>query len=111
MTIKRTIVRTLGTATCLLLVAGGPILAQTTRPDTVTMSGKPKTGPVTWDRIAGSWKLFKGKVQKQWGKLTKDDIAAANGRREELVGRIQMRYGIDKAQADQQVDAWVKAQK
>jgi len=106
-----TIKRTLGAAICLLLVAGGPILAQTTRPDTVTMSGKPKTGPGTWDRVAGSWKLFKGKVQKQWGKLTKDDIAAANGRREELVGRIQMRYGIDKAQADQQVDAWVKAQK
>jgi len=95
---------------CVALLAS-PAPAQTSRPDTVTMSGKPKTGPGTWDRIAGSWKLFKGKVQKQWGKLTKDDIAAANGRREELVGRIQARYGIDKAQADQQVDAWVKAQK
>lgn len=98
-------------AACLFLLAGEIALAQTSRPDTVTMSGKPKTGPVTWDRVAGSWKLFKGKVQKQWGKLTKDDIAAAKGRREELVGRIQARYGIDKAQADQQVDAWVKAQK
>ena len=36
---------------------------------------------------------------------------AANGRREELIGRIQARYGIDKAQADEQVDAWMKAQK
>jgi uncharacterized protein YjbJ (UPF0337 family) len=63
------------------------------------------------DRIAGNWKLFKGKVQKQWGKLTHDDIALANGRREELAGRIQARYGIDKAQADRQIDAWVKAQK
>jgi uncharacterized protein YjbJ (UPF0337 family) len=97
-------------AACLVLLTS-PLLAQSPRPDTVTMSGKPKTGPVTWDRIAGSWKLFKGKVQKQWGKLTKDDIAAANGRREELVGRIQARYGIDKLQADQQVDAWVKSQK
>ena len=99
-------------AACLLLLAGGalsPLLAQT--PGTVTMTGKPKTGPVTWDRIAGNWKLFKGKVQKQWGKLTRNDIAAANGRREELVGRIQARYGIDKAQADRQVDDWIKAQK
>ena len=101
-------------AACFLLLAGGapsPLLAQAPRPDTVTMTGKPKTGPVTWDRIAGNWKLFKGKVQRQWGKLTRNDIAAANGRREELVGRIQVRYGIDKAQADQQVDAWMKAQK
>ena len=95
----------------LVLFANSPLLAQTPRPDTVTMTGKPKTGPVNWDRIAGNWKLFKGKVQKQWGKLTHDDIAAANGRREELVGRIQARYGIDKTQADTQVDAWMKAQK
>jgi uncharacterized protein YjbJ (UPF0337 family) len=106
MTLKR-----IACATACVAFLGNPAPAQTARPDTVTMSGKPKTGPVTWDRIAGGWKLFKGKVQKQWGKLTKDDIAAAKGRREELVGRIQARYGIDKVQADQQVDAWVKAQK
>ena len=99
-----------------VLALGTPgTLAQTPgqapRPDTVTITGKPKTGPVTWDRIAGNWKLFKGKARKQWGKLTRNDIAAANGRREELVGRIQARYGIDKAQADAQVDAWMKAQK
>ena len=97
-------------ATCLLLLAS-PATAQNQRKDTVTATGKPKTGPVTWDRIAGNWKLFRGKIRKQWGKLTKDDIAAANGRREELAGRIQARYGIDKAQADSQVDAWMKAQK
>ena len=106
-----TIKRIACAAACFCCLLASPAPAQTPRPDTVTMSGKPKTGPVTWDRIAGNWKLFKGKVQKQWGKLTNDDIAAANGRREELVGRIQARYGIDKAQADQQVDAWMKAQK
>ena len=77
----------------------------------MTITGKPKAGPVTWDRIAGNWKLFKGKVKKRWGKLTKDDLAAADGRREELAGRIQARYGIDKAQADKQVDEWMKGQK
>jgi uncharacterized protein YjbJ (UPF0337 family) len=105
-----TIKRIACAATCLFLLAG-PAAAQSERKDTVTVTGKPKTGPVTWDRIAGNWKLFRGKIQKQWGKLTKDDIAAANGRREELAGRIQARYGIDKTQADQQVDAWMKAQK
>ncbi len=107
---------------CLALLAG-PAVGQGTgqgtsqgtgsgeRKDTVTMTGKPKTGPVTWDRVAGNWKLFRGKIKKQWAKLTKDDIAAANGRREELAGRIQARYGIDKTQADAQIDAWIKAQK
>ena len=99
---------------CLALLAG-PAAGQEgkagERKDTVTMTGKPKTGPGAWDRIAGNWKLFRGKVQKQWGKLTKDDIAAAKGRREELAGRIQARYGIDKTQADAQIDAWIKAQR
>jgi uncharacterized protein YjbJ (UPF0337 family) len=107
--------RALSAAACILALATAPAAAQDQRQDqrkdTVTMTGKPKTGPVTWDRIAGNWKLFKGKVKEQWGKLTRNDIAAANGRRDELVGRIQARYGIDKAQADQQVDAWMKAQK
>lgn len=103
---------------CLALLAG-PAAGQGTsqgtgsgeRKDTVTMTGKPKTGPGAWDRVAGNWKLFRGKIKKQWAKLTKDDIAAANGRREELAGRIQARYGIDKTQADAQIDAWIKAQK
>jgi uncharacterized protein YjbJ (UPF0337 family) len=103
---------------CLALLAG-PAAGQSTsqgtgageRKDTVTMTGKPKTGPGAWDRVAGNWKLFRGKIKKQWAKLTKDDIAAANGRREELAGRIQARYGIDKTQADAQIDAWIKAQK
>lgn len=103
--------RILCAAGCLFLLAGTPSPAQTPRSDTVTLTGKPKTGPVTWDRIAGNWKLFKGKLRKQWGKLTRDDIVAANGRREELVGRIQARYGIDKTQADSQVEAWMKTQK
>jgi uncharacterized protein YjbJ (UPF0337 family) len=111
-----TFLRALGAAACVLALAGAPAAAQdqrkdTVTKDTVTTTGKPKTGPVTWDRIAGNWKLFRGKIRKQWGKLTKDDIALANGRREELAGRIQARYGIDKAQADAQVDAWMKAQK
>ena len=103
---------------CLALLAG-PAAGQNTsqgtgsgeRKDTVTMTGKPKTGPGAWDRVAGNGKLFRGKIKKQWAKLTKDDIAAANGRREELAGRIQARYGIDKTQADAQIDAWMKAQK
>lgn len=95
---------------CVVALAG-TAPAQTAAPGAPTTTAASKTGPSAWDRVAGNWKLFKGKIRKQWGKLTKDDIAAANGRREELVGRIQARYGIDKVQADQQVDAWLKAQK
>ena len=37
---------------------------------------------MNWDRIEGDWKQFVGKVKEKWAKLTDDDIAAINGKRE-----------------------------
>ena len=59
---------------------------------------------MNWDRIEGNWKQFRGKVLQQWGKLTNDDLDLVEGRRVELVGRIQERYGIAKDDAERQVD-------
>ena len=47
---------------------------------------------INWDRIEGDWKQFVGKVKEKWGKLTEDDLAAINGKREQLEGKIQERY-------------------
>ena len=46
---------------------------------------------MNWDRIEGDWKQFVGKVKEKWSKLTDDDIAAINGKREQLEGKIQAR--------------------
>ncbi len=93
-----------------------PTLAQTPQQGQTIVGKRAPDAAVSassssWDKVAGSWKSFKGKIRKQWGKLTNDDLAVAQGRREELVGKIQARYGIDKDKADQQVDAWLKQQK
>ncbi len=63
---------------------------------------------MNWDRIEGNWKQFSGKAQQQWGKLTNDDLDVVEGRRTELVGKIQERYGVGKDEAEQQVDSWLK---
>ena len=44
------------------------------------------------------------------GKLTADDLTAINGRREQLEGKIQERYGIAKDQARQEIDDWFTSQ-
>ena len=36
------------------------------------------------------------KVKEKWGKLTDDDLTAINGRRDQLEGKIQERYGLAK---------------
>ncbi|PXW88326.1 uncharacterized protein YjbJ (UPF0337 family) [Nitrosomonas sp. Nm84] len=59
---------------------------------------------MNWDQIKGNWTQIKGQAQQQWGKLTNDDLDIIEGKREELVGRIQERYGIAKEEAEKQVD-------
>jgi uncharacterized protein YjbJ (UPF0337 family) len=63
---------------------------------------------MNWDRIQGNWKQLRGKDQQQWGKLTDDDLTYVEGRRVELVGKIQERYGIAKDEAEKQVDNWMR---
>jgi uncharacterized protein YjbJ (UPF0337 family) len=58
------------------------------------------------DRIKGNWKQLRGTAQEQWGKLTNDDLDVIEGQRDQLVGRIQERYGIEKDEARRQVTEW-----
>ena len=65
---------------------------------------------MNWEHIKADWKDAKGKVKAKWGKLTADDLTAINGRREELEGKIQQRYGIAKDQARKEIDDWLTSQ-
>ena len=62
---------------------------------------------MNWDRIEGNWKQFTGKVKEKWGDLTDDDLTAINGRRDQLEGKIQERYGYSKDQVKKEVDDWL----
>lgn len=39
--------------------------------------------------IKGDWNITKGKLKQKWAKLTDDDLKYAEGKQEELLGRIQ----------------------
>ena len=59
-----------------------------------------------WNRIEGDWKRLKGNAKEQWGRLTDDDLAAINGRREQLEGKLQERYGYAKDRIKREIDDW-----
>ena len=61
------------------------------------------------DQLQGKWKEMKGSVKERWGKLTDDDISTVNGQTDQLVGRIQQRYGLAKEDAHRQVDEWIRS--
>jgi uncharacterized protein YjbJ (UPF0337 family) len=47
-----------------------------------------------WHRIQGKWKRCSGSVRVQWGMFICDNSMVFRGKRDQLVGAIQERYGI-----------------
>ncbi len=59
---------------------------------------------MNWDQIKGSWKQFQGKAKAKWGQLTDDELTQIAGQRDQLVGKIQERYGYARDQAEREVE-------
>jgi uncharacterized protein YjbJ (UPF0337 family) len=53
--------------------------------------------------IKANWQLFVGKAKEKWGRLTDDDWKVIEGRRDQLLGKIQQRYGIVREEAERQL--------
>ena len=58
------------------------------------------------DRIEGSWKQFRGRAKTQWGALTDDELARIAGRQDQLIGKLQERYGYTRDRARGEVERW-----
>ena len=62
---------------------------------------------MNWDQVEGNWKQFSGQIKQKWAKLTDDDLKLINGKRIELVGKIQERHGITKELVEKQLDTFM----
>ncbi len=61
---------------------------------------------MNWDQIQGNWKQAIGKAKEQWGLLTDDDLKVVDGRRDQLAGKIQERYGGALNDIEKQIAEW-----
>lgn len=52
------------------------------------------------DIIEGNWKMAKGRIKAQWGRLTDDELDEIEGNYEQLCGRIQKAYGLSRDQVE-----------
>ncbi len=52
----------------------------------------------------GRWHRVKGNLREQWGKISDDELEQAKGNAEQVVGLLQERYGLTKAQAEKELD-------
>jgi len=62
---------------------------------------------MNWNQIEGQWLQLKGAVKSQWAKLTDDDLDNVAGKRDQLVGKLQARYGVLQEDAEKQIDSWI----
>jgi uncharacterized protein YjbJ (UPF0337 family) len=68
-----------------------------------------KETPMDWTRVEGNWKQMKGRAKERWGKLTDDDLTVIAGRRDQLEGMIQERYGYAKERARREIEDWYRS--
>lgn len=64
---------------------------------------------MNWEQLETKWKEFAGSARAHWSRLTDDDWQTITGKKEQLVSRIQQRYGVAKQEAEKQVDHWSDA--
>jgi uncharacterized protein YjbJ (UPF0337 family) len=63
---------------------------------------------MNWEIVKGNWNQWKGKAKEAWGDLTDDDLDMVEGERDQLVGRLQERYGWAKEDAEREIDNWYR---
>ena len=54
--------------------------------------------------LKGRWNELKGKLKMKYGELTDDDLTFAEGKEEELMGRLQQRLGRTKEELRRELD-------
>jgi len=63
------------------------------------------------DVFDGKWKEMQGQVKEWWGKLTDDDLKQVDGQADQLIGKLQQRYGYTKEQAEKELNDKLEAAK
>jgi uncharacterized protein YjbJ (UPF0337 family) len=52
------------------------------------------------EQAEGKYEQIKGKLKETWGRLTDDDIALYQGRRDQFLGKVEEKYGLVKEEAE-----------
>jgi uncharacterized protein YjbJ (UPF0337 family) len=55
--------------------------------------------------IKGNWNEAKGKLKQKYGQLTDDDLAYAEGKEDELVGKLQKKLGKTRQEVIKEIES------
>jgi uncharacterized protein YjbJ (UPF0337 family) len=60
------------------------------------------------DQLEAKWHQLKGKAKEFWGELTGDELDWIGGQREQLLGKLQEKYGMSREEAERQVEQFTR---
>jgi uncharacterized protein YjbJ (UPF0337 family) len=63
-----------------------------------------KQSGMTTLQLKGNWNEIKGKLKQKYAQLTDDDLTFAEGKEEELLGRLQQRLGKSKEEVRREIE-------
>lgn len=52
------------------------------------------------------WSYLKNKIQQKWEKLTEEDLEEIESDRQQLVTKLQHRYGFSKEKVEKELNKW-----
>ena len=55
-------------------------------------------------KIKGNWNELKGKLKQKYGELTDDDLVFADGKDDEMLGRLQKKLGRTKEDIRKEIE-------
>jgi uncharacterized protein YjbJ (UPF0337 family) len=61
---------------------------------------------MSWDQIAGAMTELRGRIREWWGRQMHNDETVINGRKDQLIGLMQQRYGEKVEQIEQQIGSF-----
>jgi uncharacterized protein YjbJ (UPF0337 family) len=56
------------------------------------------------DQVKGNWNQIKGQLKQKYAKLTEDDLIYAEGKEDDLYGRLQEKLGKTKQEIKDMID-------
>ena len=63
-----------------------------------------RTSGMTKLEMKGNWNEIKGKLKQKYAQLTDDDLAFAEGKDDELLGRLEKRLGRSKDELRREIE-------
>ena len=61
----------------------------------------------TTDKLTGKWNEIVGSIKEAWGELTDQDLERVKGKKDQLIGLIQQKYGLTKEEIEKKINKWL----